>query len=77
MSAIVNSNFSSRDLLSLKMTVKETLAEALREAGYDFITAYEDAHKAITEFLHSNERSKIIGVMAHGKAIKVFELKKK
>jgi len=38
------------------MTTKETLAEIVRDAGYDFITACEIAGNTIREFLQSGKR---------------------
>lgn len=56
------------------MFVKEILIEALRDAGYDFITAAEHARTAIKEFLASGEKSQRICVYAGRKCTRVFKL---
>ena len=38
------------------MTAKEMLADALHEEGYDSVTALEEAHKFLQEFLASPEQ---------------------
>lgn len=41
------------------MTVKEQMVELLREAGYDFMTACEEADKFIQQELRAWERGEV------------------
>ena len=60
------------------MTVKETLVEALRKVGYDFITACEIAHEQLQEFLKSDQKEKTFVVHdKFGKCTDAFVVKKK
>lgn len=36
-------------------SIKDTIADTLREEGYDFMTAYEEATRAIKEFVASGK----------------------
>lgn len=59
----------------MAMTVKEQLIEMLREAGYDYFTAAEEATKRIEEFLASGEKS--VTLYAQGAKTSVTLTRKK
>ena len=55
------------------LTTKEKIVEAIREAGYDFVSACEEADKVIKEFLESKDNKRKY-IMKH--TGKVIELRK-
>lgn len=56
------------------MGIKETIAEKMRTAGYDFLTAYEWADRIIKEFLDSGEKERVYYVHAGSRLINPFKL---
>ena len=60
------------------MSVKETIIEKMRAAGYDMITASEEATRAIREFLASGKKEHTLSIRgANGKAVDAFTLRRK
>ena len=59
------------------MTTKEQIIEMFRDAGYDFLTAAEEATECLTRFHGSNLKKMRFGVMAGKKCVRVFELTKR
>ncbi len=58
------------------MTVKETIACSLRDAGYDLITALEETERFLAEFRNSNQQEITFVVSVNGKCHRVFKISK-
>ena len=58
------------------MSVKEQIVTKLRDAGYDMLTACEEADRVIAEFLTGTETERVFGVMVGGKAVDAFKLQR-
>ncbi len=58
------------------MSVKEQIIEKMRVAGFDFLTACEEATRCIREFLASGESSRTVYVIASGRVEDSFQLQR-
>lgn len=58
-------------------SIKDTIADKFRNAGYDFMTAYEMASNAIREFKESGRTEMKFAVMVKGRAVDSFEIRRK
>jgi len=59
------------------MSIKEQIVEKLRAAGYDFLTACEDASTIMREFKESGDKSCTFHVIANRKITDSFILNRK
>jgi len=53
------------------LTTKEKLVEAIREGGYDFVSACEESDKVIKEFLESKDSKRRYIIKHTGRVIEL------